>query len=364
MAKKRLVLFYAIMFVFSILSVGFLGEVMLRLVYDDLPPEDSYSNIFGRESTFDLPYMRPSNSGFMWSTEYREVELSSNSAGYRDADWNSKKQKPIMILGDSFGWGWGCHADSMITSQLGMAYRACSFYNLCIPGDDLYSMFLRYQLHKHEINPEEIVIINYINDFFKPGYQDSVMHELVQKNLDFMKIHTKITFPGENNSAFMNGLQSSFLFRYLVRWFRMNISQSSSGSSQENLLRKGFKNDIKFFKNADHLKLSLDLYRMILEELSTNSKVTIVYIPPHYAVDEKKLNQLVRLFPNDTLHPELVGNALKKVATSLNNVTFIDLTEFLRKQNNVKPVYFELDSHLSPFGQKSVGQYLVSKELF
>ena len=103
---------------------------------------------------------------------------------------------------------------------------------------------------------------------------------------------------------------------------------------------------------------------MILEELSANSKVTIVYIPPHYAVDDKKLNQLVRLFPNDALHPELVGNALKKVATSLNNVTFIDLTEFLRKQNNVKPVYFELDSHLSPFGQKSVGQYLVSKELF
>ena len=91
---------------------------------------------------------------------------------------------------------------------------------------------------------------------------------------------------------------------------------------------------------------------------------TMAYIPPHYAVDDKKRNDLNRFFPNDTLKPELVVEAMTSIVESMSNVTFIDLTEFLKMKNNERPVYFELDSHLNPHGQKIVGEYLASKKLF
>lgn len=361
LSLKRKTLYTFIVFLLSLAVVVVLSELILRVFVPDMPRDDQTAHFFCRNRALDYRFMIPSVKGAIWSEEFARISVEANSNGYRDAEWSIKKNKPIMLLGDSFGWGWGCPKDSMIANVLDGQLGNYDIFNLCIPGDGFYNQFYRYKFHKDEINPKHIVLLFYINDLFHAKEQDSLI-TFAKNSGRFSSESSSIACDYFYDSGITGKLNKFYLYRFLKRLKYRNGISFSNESRRKAVLKTGFKDDVLLLTNSAVFERSLDKYENFISEISTDLRLTIVYIPPVYQLDTSKQKELLDLFELKTIGTEQIRNGIREVSLNLQNVDFIDLTDFLETKHHQSPMYFMNDGHLNSRGQRAVGLYL-SKQL-
>jgi hypothetical protein len=337
-----------------------MAELILRVVYRRLPPGDNWEPLVMCKNTrFNYKFMIPGKQTSMFTEDGQIIELKANSNGYRDSEWSDKRKKRILVLGDSFGWGWGSPADSMITNQLGMAIPDASFFNLCIPGDDLYRQYSRYRYHVKEIDPEEIIILNYTNDFFNIDGQRKLLGEARQKGLYDTVRSAPIGCDQSLNddNALKKFLKELYVVKLIIRF------KSSRSVPKDHGLKQGFQDDVSLLSDSTLVDKAFTLYAELLEEMSKDRKVTMVYIPPIYQADEAKRNEILKVFDNATIRPGLVNGKFTELTARYPNLRFVDLTETLTRENGNAPIYFPYDAHLTGRGQAVAGRYLAGRLL-
>lgn len=354
--KKKLVLWFTT-FTIMLIIIFILGEISLRLLLPNLPPEDQTAAYFCRNRQFDYRFMKPNVKGYIWSEEFPSIELIANSNGYRDENWNDQLKYPVMLLGDSFGWGWACPEDSMIPNVMEEDLDSISIFNLSIPGDDISNYYYRYRYHFEVIKPKHIVILNYINDFHDILNQEKIIESANSSGrLDTTLNNIKCDY--HYDSGLRGYLSKSYLFRFINR-FRMRRGISfTSEQLKKQIYKQAFEKEAELFKDRKRLYSEFNAYFKVLEEMSKNAPITIVYIPPAYQIEASKRNERNEVFGAGLIQPEWINDNLKRITDSLSNIKFIDLTDLLMEENKKRKVYFEKDSHLNSYGQSIVGRYL------
>lgn len=307
--------------------------------------------------------MRPNVSGKTFGTGAQEIEIRSNRDGYRDTEWLEKKARPrVMFLGDSFGWGWGCRFEKII-SQVLEGKGVFSVYNLAIPGDGITDYYVRYNVYHDRIKPHIVLILMYANDFFvKDAIPELHLNRAKQSEelrRDKQYVPQCISYPLSMEDV----LNASYMFRIVTRVRYSGGITFSSRERQLKALRMGFAKDLEFLSNSQKLSLPLSwLSRNLTRMKKDGIPIIVANIPPHYSIDNRARKTLHEALGPDLarIKPQILENHLEELCRTI-GVEFVSLAEVLRKSN--QPVYFHIDAHLNENGQVAVSSALHSRLL-
>jgi hypothetical protein len=112
---------------------------------------------------------RPNASG-TFAAETFMVQVTHNANGHRASVPPEVEGKTnVIVLGDSFAWGWGVEEDERFSEQMMRLDAELNVYNLGAPGygTDQEYLVLRNFLEQHpDLEPDMIVLQFFENDWF------------------------------------------------------------------------------------------------------------------------------------------------------------------------------------------------------
>lgn len=105
--------------------------------------------------------------------EQLDYTVSTNDEGFRGPDWDrSPQRKNIMLLGDSFGFGWGVEWEEtvgyLVEKELRKMDRSFQVINLAMSGWDLNTITTCFEYYEEQLNPKAVIYIFCPNDLLCP----------------------------------------------------------------------------------------------------------------------------------------------------------------------------------------------------
>ena len=138
------------------------------------------------------PYSIFNGSNYFYKMDPYIAEI--NSKGFRDSEHeynNEKSKKRILLLGDSFTFGYGLNYNETLQNQLDTLLNNASekydLLNFAMPGlgtKDEISIFIDEGI-KYNTN---FVVIQYLSKNDIHSYNDSLLSKKVEKNLQFIQL--------------------------------------------------------------------------------------------------------------------------------------------------------------------------------
>lgn len=346
-----------------------LAEVLVRVVYPELPDTSWETHLFCKDTVYDMRLMQPNKSGFAADSDFGSVLTVANSKGYRDKEWHTKKASKyrIMVLGDSFAWGWGVPRDSMITTVLDESDADLSVYNLGIPGDDLRCLYARLKYHVNEISPTHILIMNCINDFWGVDFQRDELERNVKQGLLDLDGTASLSCNRYYSGSMMPLLNRSYLFR-IANKFRFSFLLSSKDErtrkQEEELRRDAYLSMHSKLTDSSWFNAAAAFYRPLLKEISQKTDVTILFIPGSDQADSTTSEEVRSYLGGIKSHANAVNQGIARLASEFDGVTFLDPTQALFNESRKRQLYFRTDGHLNPAGQWFLGRWLVERIMY
>jgi hypothetical protein len=97
-----------------------------------------------------------------------DVEVRINDQGLRDVEHavarSSEASPRVLLLGDSFGWGFGVENDEMLSARLAQRCPSREFINASVSGWGSDQQYLYYREEGKRYQPETVVMLIYGND--------------------------------------------------------------------------------------------------------------------------------------------------------------------------------------------------------
>jgi hypothetical protein len=148
-------------------SVGLtllLGEGVVRLVLPDWVPSTDRL-LWSHDETLGWahpPGMQGRHAGWSW-----DVAVRINGHGLRDVehDYGTSSRRRVLILGDSFGWGFGVEQEDTISARLGERCPDSEIINASVPGYGTDQQYLYWRDEGQRYSPDVVVLMVYVNDF-------------------------------------------------------------------------------------------------------------------------------------------------------------------------------------------------------
>lgn len=355
--RKRLVSITA--WAILIVTVTTAIEITLRIAMPHLGAEGWSSGAFCQNTEKNYRCMVPNTRTTMVGLDFGHVEIHSNSRGYRDEEW-PVDEPSVMVLGDSFGWGWGI-ADS--TTWLNHVRKSVHLpvVNLSIPGDNWFRMQHRYRLHRDELTVDQVVILCYVNDFFGWNNQLQRCDSLAQTGFYSADVqHTVLegcTITKNKGRLYpFNRLYLHRALRQLYTYFKL---REDDETTEAFYTRIGFSEDARFLSETASFDSIAKGYVMEIEECFSGTPVAVVSIPPVYAIDEEKCASVTRATGPTIANYERFRRALIRAFEDAPNARLIDLHHALLRSHIEAPVYFNNDGHLNMHGHAVLGAAVV-----
>ena len=147
------------------------AEVFLRFFYPT--PYYGYELIRPEQQLIQydpvLGWKGRSNAIGVFASSDFDVSVSHDAYGYRNcAPAFVDNKENIIVLGDSYGWGWGVADEEVFSSYITNKNRQINIYNLSIPGYGTDQEYLTLRLFlKDNAHPRYrgVVLLFYSNDF-------------------------------------------------------------------------------------------------------------------------------------------------------------------------------------------------------
>ena len=157
-SSRKKLLFCLILILIPVLTVLLL-EAGLRLCWPQ-PPRGFSNNLFTERNGVSI--IRDGVKGRQYSREF-DVMITGNASGYRDCPGFDPAKKPdLILLGDSFCFGWGVNAADTAGSRIAQK-KNWNVYLAGMPGDGIFSEKKRLELLKPEMSTP-IVLLFFDND--------------------------------------------------------------------------------------------------------------------------------------------------------------------------------------------------------
>ena len=265
--------------------------------------------------------------------------LSSNSLGFRSAEIDQNK-KQIIILGDSFAWGFGVSDNETFPYYLGEMVSKSGYQvsNLAVSGYsiDQYYLFLKRHIDKFN-NLKQIVLVIYSGN------------DLQDTGRNFNNGTRKPLFYFRNNNLVLT--DNSINEYCLKNLFSRSYFLGRSGLMYKKSFIRTILNQIfgdKLLNSIEAQIVIINLLQRINElALSHNAKLLIVVNPSKEDLVEKSVS--LKFF-------EYIFNKLK-----YNHINYILILKNQRELNS----FYLMDGHYSKKGNmflaKTVYEYLYKK---
>ena len=276
----------------SIFIAGILCEVFLRIFYDNFKNYNLEMWRYAVElkkplSKTKLPFHHYSNS----SGNYYDVDITTNSFGFRDSEISIEKNDSIdriLFIGDSFTLGWGVPFDSICSEVLEKKLNHSKInYEVINTGIGNYNSIMEVELFKLkglELKPNIVILMFFVNDV-EPIPKVSRLESSFIKN--------------------------SYLFAFLFDKIQKINVLANEHNNWKNYYKKLYSNE-----NIDALTQNKEsLYELINICKQEHIDLIIVNIPELHEIKEYPLNISTKYIEN--------------IATE-KNVRFIDLLDYLQ----------------------------------
>jgi lysophospholipase L1-like esterase len=323
----------------------------------------SINTVFCKDSIL-RRVMRPHARAF-FAGVWGNVEVKANAHGYRDAEWSTKNARTrVMLLGDSFGWGWGVAFEHTL-SRLVEQSSDLSVFNLAIPGDGPTDYYTRYVVYRPLLKPDLVVLLVYVNDFFLEGTPELTTRRRMAQALDTHVPYAPQCLAFPDPSTLSGVIKDSRLFG-LVTGVRVShgftLARFDSAQRRQALLREGYTQDLRHLTNdALQTKPAFAVLAELLGRLTTDAvPVLVAYIPPLYALSEDLRLEITSALGPSAAHelkPYLIESRLRELSTEF-RVQFVSFSDTFRDRPN--QFYFESDGHLNDAGHSVVARILQS----
>ena len=164
--KRRELLVRVSVVIGSILTALVVAELLTRLVLPQLSPTREgrvkfwvYDELLGWSH-------QPDTRARFKHPEF-DVEVAINSDGMRDTerDASSSRRRKALVLGDSFGWGFGVEHGERFDTLLEGRHDDWDFINASVSGYGTDQQYLWLLNNGLEYAPELILLLLYQNDF-------------------------------------------------------------------------------------------------------------------------------------------------------------------------------------------------------
>lgn len=346
-----------------------------KLYYFETQTSGKYDPKLSGKYDHELGIKLISNSNTRIITDEFDMNIEINSEGFRGDEFNFKKNKSIIFLGDSLVFGYGVNFNQTFvhhfSEKLNEKYN---FFGLGINGYGTGQELIVLKNHIEKIKPEKVVLVMNLNDFVNvvgeyTGAQRPLfflenepyffLYEEYQNPNNFEKV--KLDWI-ENPNLFLakpitlkpqlfgREEQNSPLFkikRFLLTkshttvFFWLLLKKSSIGELMkgENLVLSDY--ELSYYNRtlSEDRDYTIKLTSALIDEINNlsrknNAELFITFIP-----SGKSFNLDDGDFPNEII----------KEYSLRNNIKFIDLFPVLNES-----FFYKFDSHLNQQGHKIV----------
>jgi hypothetical protein len=291
-----------------------------------------------------------------------DYTVDTNSYGFRGPDWDlSAKRKNIVILGDSFAFGWGVQWDQTVgeimETELQRIDPAYQVINLAIPGWDIDSIIRSFKLYKNLFKPVAVIYVFCPNDLLgnikkiSATKYDIEYHPQPEdeKNFQAMVVRQQPGYRSWNKFY-----RSSYVKAYHGRIIRTIFSKRSRAFVRRDKPPDGYSfpppidppaqstlnEESKQFLLYCLKRLQTDVGNKHLYILDTSDK-TILY--KQDSADNRRW--VLREFSNQNTQ----------------SVSYIDFESLARNTPNGRKFYLDYDDHWSAAGHAAAADLLLDK---
>jgi hypothetical protein len=288
-----------------------------------------------------------------------DYTIDTNRYGFRGLDWDlSPERKNIVILGDSFAFGWGVNWEETIGQILERKLQkidsSYQVINLAIPGWDIDLIIQSLELYKDLLNPVAVVYIFCPNDFLGD------IKKLPSGAYD-IEYHSN---PGDKES-----FQAMIARQQPDYWSWNKFYRSSYGKAYHaRIIRPIFSKRIRKSLSVDPAPAGYDFPPSIEPPaectLDQEHKEFLLYCLNRLQRNAGKGNLYILdtsdksiLYKED--RPDNRRWLLREFAQSMAGVFFIDFESFIRRTSDGRKFYLDFDDHWSPEGHAAAAEMLL-----
>jgi hypothetical protein len=152
--------------VFSIIVALIVAELITRIVAPQLAPSRADRVLFWSYDAALGWAHRPNKKGRFARQDF-SVEVSINSAGLRDDELmpGKSEQNRMLVLGDSFGWGYGVEHRERFDTLLEQRNPDWDFINASVSGYGTDQQYLWLKENGDKYQADALMLLMYQNDF-------------------------------------------------------------------------------------------------------------------------------------------------------------------------------------------------------
>jgi len=291
-----------------------------------------------------------------------DYTIDTNSHGFRGPEWDlSKTRKNVVILGDSFAFGWGVQWNEtlgqILEKELQKKDSAFQVINLAVSGWEIDAMVRCFELYQDLFKPVAVVYVFCPNDLLvginkdSSGRYDLAYHANPgdEKNLQDMVAHQQ-----DNYWSLDKFRLQTYLKAFHARMFRPLFDENIKMSLSIDKAPSGFDfpppldpPPVQSTLDAEHQKFFVYCMNRLHERAGVRT--------PFYIIDTSDKSILYQKDKADNRRWVIREFTLKNPS-----MHFIDFESFVRKTPDGRKFYLDYDDHWSVAGHQAAAQLLLS----
>lgn len=305
--------------------------------------------------------LKPGFKDKLRSNEF-DVDIVINSRGFRGAEWSTDARRPILVLGDSFTFGYGVPEDAVFTALLQDSLRRLesnvTVYNAGVPG---YGTTQEQQLLEQLwsfVKPQVVILAFTVGSDLRNVVEQNLQEELGYQVKDGFLVPKGMQV-GQSLPIKAFFQERSHLYVLLQK---TRVRMSLRGTAQSQPTR-----DCEHFLARNPCGAVEAAWRLVggaLSEMKSRcdgegAQLVLLSIPhPVQIYDDLWERELELLNSSVTTFDRLgVQTRLRVVADSLGVIT-IDPTSAFRRSRR-EQLYFSLDRHMTESGHRIIASKLL-----
>ena len=357
--KKKLNTLLLIVLFSVLLPVSTFGFLEVFLIYFfQQPPRGFSEKLF--EKRDGLTFLTNSAEGTQYSREFH-VQIKTNQFGYRQGTWSNEQKNEkenLLILGDSFTFGWGVEAEESLPALLD-SLGNYNVYNLGMPGDGPQEQLQRFQQLIDKVPNIDTVII-----FF---YDNDVNDLKFEQNNHNKKITKGAKKEAEKRVNFRSLVLQSQTVRLLGRLLD-NLKLSNGVASLlgfEKMRNTVLSEVLSIHEKSVDINPRIDLLKSIYSELiieirSRKMNICVCRICPVFLATESLQQETLGMFGKSGDQYDF--GALDKILKDYFSEQSIPYFVFQPKHaKQARSFYYKYDMHLNSNGHQELARTVVSK---